>query len=741
MSVAIDEQLVAELEELYFKGAFPELEAKARAMVVAHPDVGLAWSILGAALTGQGKDAMSALSRAAELLPGDPNALMSYGDALFQAEQFQFARDTYQRALELAPTYAPLRNNLGNVCKNLGQLREAEVHYQAAVDQQPDFYQASFNLAVLLRETDRPVAAESALRQALAIAPDFPHALIELGTLLKDKGELSEAATLLESGARLSPQTPQAHINLGATYVAMGRFSDAERVLRQATVDFPSLPGAHANLGEALYALKQFGDAKLFLSKAVELLPEDPAVLRYLGLVEIALGNRDAGLTQLKKALALKPGDHQLHSVILFTIAQTCEYPAQLAYQEHCAFGRAVESSITPNTWACPGIGAISRPLRIGFVSGDMNGHIAGRCFEPVLAHLIHHTDLTVVGYYTNPHGVDHSALRIQKLFSVWRSVSRLTDSQFSQRVIDDQVDVLIDLSGHTEHHRLEAMALKPAPIQVSWLGYPWTTGLTAIDYYLTDEKWLPTGEFDSLFTENLVHIPAVAQFVPFEPSPAVNELPCIASGLFTFGSFNSFSKLSPQLIGAWASIMQNVPGSQILIGAVPGKDAQNTLMQWFMEHGVEANRLRFAPFLPGGEFLTLYHDVDLCLDTFPYAGGTTNYHGLWMGVPTVSLAGDTPPTRVGNTALGHLGLSEFIARNAIEYQEIAVRWAKQANALAELRATLRQRFPQSAVTQHKRVANALHEAIRTMWKRHCEGLSPSPFSVECPLYHTTSSQ
>jgi predicted O-linked N-acetylglucosamine transferase (SPINDLY family) len=624
-----------------------------------------------------------------------------------------------------------LHNNLGNVYKQLGQLKEAESHYQTAVDLQPDFFQASFNLAVLFRETDRPEPAESLLRQALTIAPDFPHALIELGTLLKDKGQLAESATLLETGARLSPQTPQAPINLGATYIAMGRFVEAERVLRQATVDFPSLPGAHANLGETLYELKRFSEAKQSLSRALELLPEDPSVLRHIGRVELALGNRDVGLAHLKRALTLNPRNLQLHSVILFTISQTCEYPAQLAYQEHCAYGRAVESSVTATTWACPGVGAASRPLRIGFVSGDMNGHIAGRCFEPVLAHLVQHPDLTVIGYYTNPQGVDHSALRIQQLFSVWRSVSRLTDAQFAQKVIDDKVDVLIDLSGHTEHHRLEALALKPAPIQVSWLGYPWTTGLTAIDYYLTDAKWLPPGEFDALFTEKLVHIPAVAQFLPFEPSPAVNSLPCVANGYFTFGSFNSFSKLSPQLISVWASIMLRMPGSQILIGAVPGKDAQNTLVHWFLGHGVESNRLRFAPFLPGGEFLSLYHGVDLCLDTFPYAGGTTNYHGLWMGVPTVTLAGDTPPTRVGNTALGHLGLTEFIAHNAVEYQEISVRWANQVNALADLRAALRKRFPQAAVTQHQRVANALHGALRTMWQRHCEGLSPSAFDVD----------
>lgn len=731
--MVVDERLVTQLEELYFRGAFPELESRAKALVEIHPDVGLVWSILGAALVGQGKDALSALSRAVELLPGDPSALMSYGDALFQAEQLQSARDTYLRALALAPSYAPLHNNLGNVYKQLGQLDEAESHYRAAVDHQPDFYQASFNLAVLFRETNHPEQAESILRQVLAIAPDFPHALIELGTLLKDKGQLAESAELLEAAARQSPQTPQAHINLGATYIAMGRFADAERVLRQATVDFPSLAGAHANLGETLYELKRFTEARQSLSRALELLPKDPSLLRHIGLVELALGNRDAGLAHLKGALTLSPNDHQLHSVILFTIAQTCEFPAQLAYQEHCAYGRAVESSLTPATWACPGIAAANRPLRIGFVSGDMNGHIAGRCFEPVLTHLVQHPDLTVIGYYANPQGIDHSALRIQQLFSLWRSVSRLTNQQFAQKVIDDKVDVLIDLSGHTEHHRLEAMALKPAPIQVSWLGYPWTTGLTTIDYYLTDEKWLPKGEFDSLFTEKLVHIPAVAQFLPFEPSPAVNSLPCLETGFFTFGSFNSFSKLSPQLISVWASIMLRVPGSQILIGAIPGKDAQNTLKQWFQDKGIESSRLRFAPFLPGSEFLSLYHEVDLCLDTFPYAGGTTNYHGLWMGVPTVSLAGDTPPTRVGNTALGHLGLPEFIARNATEYQEIAVCWANQINALADLRATLRQRFPQAAVTQHQRVANALHNALRTMWQRHCEGISPLAFDVDSP--------
>jgi hypothetical protein len=300
-----------------------------------------------------------------------------------------------------------------------------------------------------------------------------------------------------------------------------------------------------------------------------------------------------------------------------------------------------------------------------------------------------------------------------------------------AQQIRADGIDILIDLSGHTRNNRLLTFARKPAPIQASWIGYPGTTGLQAMDYYLADRFLLPPGLFDGQFTEKIVRLPGTAPFCPAQESPPVNALPALTNGCITFGSFNRLNKITRPVVALWSRLMSAVPGSKMLMGAMPEGDDHSGLIDWFAREGIARERLSFHPRSGIAAYLELHHQVDICLDTFPYNGGTTTLHAIWMGVPTLTLAGGTVPARQGAALLGHVGLEEFVAQDAADFVRKGLRWTGDVAALAELRSGLRERFAHSALGRPELIAAGLESALRTMWQRWCAGLPPESFDAD----------
>jgi predicted O-linked N-acetylglucosamine transferase (SPINDLY family) len=325
---------------------------------------------------------------------------------------------------------------------------------------------------------------------------------------------------------------------------------------------------------------------------------------------------------------------------------------------------------------------------------------------------------------YSDVRRPDAVTARIRKSAVVWRELRGLSDPQAADLIRRDQVDILVDLAGHTARNRLLVFARKPAPVQVTYLGYPDTTGLNTIDYRLTDAWADPPGQTERFHTEELVRLPRGAWcYRPPEDAPAVEDLPAWSAGSITFGCFNNFAKVTPRMIGAWADILRDVPGARIILKSpvLMESSTRRLALERFRAHGIEGARVGlFGPVEPE-QHLAFYNWIDIALDTFPYHGTTTTCEALWMGVPVVVLAGATHASRVGVSLLASVGLADWAADSLEAYVERAVRAARELDRLRLLRAGLRERMAQSPLTDAKVLTRDLEAAYRRMWRRWCE--------------------
>jgi len=509
-----------------------------------------------------------------------------------------------------------------------------------------------------------------------------------------------EAITALQTAVRLMPRDAEAHVNLGLTLARMKRFDEAESHLHAALKIDPEYSAAHYRLA-VNYELKgQFDKAEASLRR---------------------------GIALRKKCVA---GDYERgFSHLLFLLSHNPLVGADELFAEHCRYGEYFEGQARDSWQPHPNSRNPARCLKVGFVSGDLCRHAVASFVEPIFAQLKNRPGLELHAYYT--HTVqDDVSRRLLANFKTWNVVSALSDLEVTNVIRKDEIDILIDLSGHTGLNRLPAFARRPAPIQISWIGYPGTTGLRSMDYFLADPHFLPPGQFDRHFTEKLVYLPAQTPFQPQASAPPVNPLPALSTGRMTFGSFNRLGKINASTIRAWSQLLGRLPDSTMLIAGMEPGGKYDALIDQFAACGIARDRLMFHERCGVLSYLALYHQVDMCLDTTPYNGGTTTIHALWMGVPTLSIAGPTPAARSGAAILGQMGLQEFVARDATELADKGVYWATHLAELAQVRTSLRDRWQNSSGRRADVIAEALEHALRRMWKRWCENLPAESFQI-----------
>jgi protein O-GlcNAc transferase len=728
MSTALSDQDLSQLEKMYFEGQFLELEMRAVELTTQYPHLGLAWSILGAALTGQGKPALAALAHAAQLLPLDAQAQLQQADALFSCGQLADSVAAYQRAIVLQPFWAAAHNNLGNAFKALEQLQNARSQYELALQCDPQFALAHYNLAVLNRDETQWDKVEPELRRALDADPTLAVAWVELGSLLKDAGDLAGAEQALAEAVELSPHLLQARLNLAAIFLMRNAAKDSLRTLQDTIGLYPSSASAHLQLGQALHALGRSVEALASVRHALTLQYDLIDGHRYLADIAFENGNMEEAIACLEQAIELDSANIPSRSTLLFYRAQVANASAEELFDEHTAFGRLLDRKY--GQLRLPVVSPDNQPrgrLRVGLASGDFNNHIVGRSLLPVVEHLAAMEGIELIAY-CNTFEEDDWTGKLRQHFSSWSIVAGMTPLALAKRIRADAVDVLIDLAGHTPMNCLETFSLRPAPVQVSWLGYTWTTGLQEIDYYFADRCWLPPGQFDHLFVEKLVYLTA---FLPFEfrgESPMVNSLPSSTGAPFTFGSFNHVRKVSSAVLEAWISILLALPDSRLLFGGIDDGPQRERILATFRASGIPAERLLFFPRCQAYDYLQLHHLVDLCLDAFPYPSATTIQHALWMGVPTVTWAGATPVARAGTSVLQHLELPQYIATSFAEYLDIAVHTAQHPESLSVVRRELRHKLTSSAQGRSSNIAVSVYAALQTMWTRYLEGKPAQSF-------------
>jgi len=608
---------------------------------------------------------------------------------------------------------------LAKSCIGTGNIIEARQHLQKILVLSPGHGDSLYELGCLAAREGQADEAKEWFAQAISANPGAARYHNSYGNLLYAGGKLEEAAELYRKALRVDPDFAEAHANMGMVLCETGKTEAGLAFLRKAIAIDPRLYEAHNSLGIVLVSQGDMDNAVAALSRAIELKPDFAEAHNNLGGALGHMGRLEDAITSFRRALESKPDFVEAHSSLVFSLNYLADCAPEEIFREHLEWARRHAAPLKPAIRPHHNLRAPDRRLRVGYVSAYFGNHAVSYFFEPTLMH--HDTSRFEVFCYSDVRQPDAYTHRMRSYPCVWRDIAGQSDEAVAQLIASDEIDILVDLSGHIAEHRLLVFARKPAPVQVTWNGYPNTTGMEAMDYRITDAYADPPGMTEHLHTEQLVRLPEIYMaYQPPEISLPVRPPPSLANGYVTFGSFNKLSKITPQVIAVWAQILKALPAARLLILTVPEGGTGARLEQAFAEHGVGAERLELLGRLPVQQFLAAHQRADVALDPFPYNGTTTTCQTLWMGVPLVTLAGRSHVARVGVSMLSNLGLERFIARDAREYVSIAVALATDHQALATLRAGLRERMLSSPNTDGARLTRFLEAAYAKMWKDYC---------------------
>jgi protein O-GlcNAc transferase len=570
----------------------------------------------------------------------------------------------------------------------------------------------------------RLAEAERIYRDVLAQDSNQPDALHMLGVLSGQMGQLDTAVELIRRAIRIKPESALAQNNLGTTLAKQGQIDEAIAALRQAILLKPDYADAYYNLGSALRETEWLGEAIDCFREAIRIKPDSAEAYNNLGSTLKRIGELDEAITTFREAIRLKPDYTDAHCNLVFALQFHPGYDAKMILEElrrwNQRHAEPLRKFIRPHTNNRDS----DRRLRIGYVSADFRIHSVSRFLLPLLCH--HDHGAFEIICYSDVLKSDGVTDRLRACSDRWENIVGWTDERAADKVREDEIDILVDLAGHTGGNRLRVFARRPAPVQVSYLGYPGTTGLSEIDYRLTDSLADPPGKTESLHSEKLWRLPVCNWcFSEPEDDPTVGPLPAEAGGSICFGTFNNFAKASPTIMDLWAEIVIATPLSRLLIKSrgLGDKSVREQIYRRFASRGVQPDRLEIRGHEPNVvSHLAAYNRMDIALDTFPYHGTTTTCEALWMGVPVVSLAGQTHVSRVGVSLLNSVGLPELIAQMQKEYVEIAIELAKDLPRLAKLRHMLRPRMRASPLMDAPRFARNIESAYREMWRDWCAG-------------------
>ncbi|NQV99333.1 MAG: tetratricopeptide repeat protein [Rhodospirillales bacterium] len=653
--------------------------------------------------------------------PEQPVALHLLGLIAHQVGQHQDAVVLISQALAIRPDFAEAHANLGTALKGLGKLDQAADSYRKAIAIKPDFTAAHFNLANTLRDLGKPEQAVASYRTALTLEPGYAEALSNLGATLHGLGQLDAAADCYHRAIAIKPDFANAHSNLGNLLSDQNKPDDAAASYRKAIAINPHVAEIHSNLAVILGNLGQPDAALASHHQAIALDPSYAKAHSNLGKTLMDQGQPDAAAASYRRALAIDPDDAMTHSNLLLCLCSMADVSPAAGLEEAKRYGAMVARKVTARytSWQTE---LQPQRLRVGLVSGDLKQHPVGIFVESLLAHLDPaRIDLRA---YPTTNNADAVTLRLRPHFSAWTSIAGLDDAAASALIHGDGVHILIDLAGHTALNRLPLFAWKPAPVQVSWLGYFATTGLDTMDYLLGDPHVAPA-EDQAAFMESLVRLPeSYLCFTPPDCAPAVNPLPALANGRVTFGCFNNISKMNDAVVALWAAVLDAVAGSRLFLKSRQLGDAAacDAVRERFAAHGIAAERLILEGASPRAELLAAYQRVDIALDPFPYPGGTTSAEALWMGVPVITRRGDRFLSRVGTSIARNAGLADWIAADDAGYIAIAARQTRDLPRLAALRAGLRAQMRAAPLTDAARFAGHFEAALWSLWQTFADG-------------------
>jgi predicted O-linked N-acetylglucosamine transferase (SPINDLY family) len=644
-----------------------------------------------------------------------------FSEAFLHEECAEFLK----RATALHPEAAHLFHNLGISYVRMRMLPEALEAFKRAVELKP-YSELSLTMAgSVLKELGKIPEALEFHGAASRMNPKSALVLYNLGNALHVHGELKGALQAYNQALALNPDGVDLLNNLCSVMMQMDLFHLAIPHLMKLT----KLRGNTENdLARLSFALREANRLQEALDIAEILVRQSPSVHTYrilLGACLSRIGRAEDAIVQYKKAIQLRPGELDSYKSLVYTANYLpYENPEEL-FEFYRKYSELIEKPVEDSRYQHEVSDPFPRKLRVGYVSGDFCHHPVTTFIEPVF--LNHdHSSFDVYCYY-NFARFDGTTERLKALPLNWRDVAPLSDSELCETIRKDRIDILVDLSGHTTRNRLSAFALKPAPVQVTMVGCMQTTGLRAMDYRISD-AWLdPEGQSESLHTESLVRMKSGAVcFMPHSKAPEPAPLPCLRGEPFTFGSYNNLAKVTPHVLEVWSRVLKALPEARMQLVA----DGEEPFLRGMEQRGVPRSRFKILRRMPEPEYLESHGHVDLILDTFPFNGLTVSMNALWMGVPCVTLSGNTSASRAGASLLSRVGLGEFVASSPDEYVEIAVRHARAPQALGSIRTGLRDRM-RSVWADAAAYTGELEMHFKEMWKSYSGFVPVAPAAAD----------
>jgi predicted O-linked N-acetylglucosamine transferase (SPINDLY family) len=677
---------------------------------------------------GNYERAEALMRKSIKVSPGQAAFYCNLGDLYRDQKRLDEAVSCYRQGLKLDPGNVEACNNFGTNLKDQGKFEEAAAAFRKTISLNPRHAAAHYNLGEVLSKLDQPEEAELSFQRSVELdANYFAPALHSKGMSFYQKGMLEDAKSCFQQVLARNPGYAPAYVGLGAALSDQGDLDQAVELFLRAIALDPALVWAHNNLGNAALVRGDFDAAVAYFQKALSLDPQFAMGAYNLG--NSFLGNAAKGKCRLdeaivcyQRALAIKPDFTAAYCNMLMAYQYSFASNQEI-FDKTVEFGRRFEPALEMMRPMPYRDGNQAGAIRVGLVSGDLKEHPVALFLEAPLRHIDKEAFSLVA--YANQDIYDEVSARIRPFFSDWVKVIKFSDEELAARIRADRIDILIDLSGHTADNRLLTFALAPAPVQVTWLGYPHTTGMTSIDYVLADPVTIPEEE-ERFYTEKVWRLPETyICFAPRETEAKVNALPALETGKVTFGCFNNPAKLNDVVIATWAAVLQAVPGSRMLFkywSHYENAVARERCLQRFSAFGIDPARLGFEAGTDRETLFSTYNLVDLALDPFPYNGVTTTLEAAWMGVPTLTLS---MPRGIiahnGELIMKSLGLSGWVAESVEEYLDKAQAFARETANLASIRTQLRQRLLDSPLCDGKRFARHLEQAFAGM-KREGRG-------------------
>ncbi len=651
----------------------------------------------------------------------DYDAWNALGLALKYQNRFPEALATFHYVLEKKPGFRDSLVNLANGYYTIGKHEVAEKYLHEGLALYPDDIDLNYNLALIRmhhREWPEAIALhEKILKQK----PNYYDSLTALGNIYDQMDKVDLAEKYYDNAIAANPTHGLAYNNKGSLLMHNKRYEEAEQCFNQAIHLRPENAFAYINKGNMLHQLTRTDEAIENFKTAIRLEPSNPAAYSNYGNLLKGQGKLVEAMPLYKKAIECDKSFSTAINNYLFCAHYDADFSPEDLFRDHVTYARLISDNVTPFGHYENAPDA-ERKLRVGFISGDLREHPVAFFIEPDFEY--HDPQKMEIFCYVNQYTKDLDAVsdRLKAHVEHWTNIMSLSDKQVAEKIREDGIDILIDLSGHTALNRLGVFAYKPAPIQCTWIGYFDTTGLPTMDYIITDKYLLPPEE-EHLYVEKPLRMPEHSAVFALPTFPIdVAPLPALKNGYITFGSFNALAKITDTVLSTWADILHAVPNSRLYFknASFDDKGSLEIYKQKLINLGITLDRVTFDGKSPLKEYYRCYNNIDIALDPFPYNGGTTSLGTLWMGVPLVNLKGDRLISHVGETCLYAVGHPEWIARDKQEYVKIAVDLAGDIQKLTELRSTLRKKLEKSPLCDGPRHAANLEKTLRGAWREWC---------------------